>query len=217
MTTPHEADRRPTTDDLPLAVGRRLSSGAAQTSSDVWRPLWRTIRRQALYLGIALGTIVLTALLLASLAVGLQAQRDEARSAELLLIVAPALPSQALIDHSAELGRRGYAPRTILVGAGQAALHAALIERGMAEKALSVGPVGETDLAQLRAALAAARADGASSAVVVASQADLLLWLKLSADAGLRPYGSPVPGPAPNLWTLLQAGARYWRYALLQR
>lgn len=182
-----------------------------------WRSVWRVFRAQALHLLATGGGVALTALLLSSLAAGLQARRDEARTADLLLIMAPRQPSPALIDHGFELARRGYAPLIIVVGPGRVALRTALVERGLAEGMLQLGDGQGSEVAQLRTAATMAQRAGAASAVVVGSQAELLVWLKLADSSGLRAYGSPVPGPSPNPLEFGAAGLRYWSYALLQQ
>lgn len=180
------------------------------------RAPWRAIRRQAATLGGALAMVALTALCISTLAVWLQGRREEARSADVLFVAAPAPPPEALVEHSLELYRRGYAPQVVLVGEGGEALRALLVERGVAEGAIAVAPPGAGVQAQLQAATAAQRA-GASSALVAGAPAELLLWLKLARDAGLRAYGAPTPGESPPLPELVVAGARYWGYALFQR
>jgi hypothetical protein len=156
------------------------------------------------------------ALCISTFAVWLQGRRDEARSADVLFVAAPASPTEALVEHCLELFRRGYAPQIVLVGAGGEALLAQLAERGVPEAAMAVAPPGEGAQAQLQAATAAQRA-GAGSALVAGPPAELLLWLKIARDAGLRAYGAPIPGETAALPELVGAGARYWRYALLLR
>jgi hypothetical protein len=177
---------------------------------------WRAIRRQAAAFGGIVATIALLALCISTLAVWLQGRREEARSADVLFVAAPAAPPEALVEHSLELFRRGYAPQVVLVGEGGEALRALLVERGVPEAAVAVAPPGAGAQAQLQAAAAAQRA-GADSALVAGSPAELLIWLKLARDAGLRAYGAPTPGETPALPELVAAGARYWGYALLQR
>jgi hypothetical protein len=179
------------------------------------RPPWRQIRRQAATLVASIATVVLVSLCISTLAVWLQGRRDEARSADVLFVAAPELPSEALVEHSFELFLRGYAPQVVVVGQGGEGLRALLLERGVPEAAV-VAATG-ADLQAKLAAAAAARQSGAGSALVAGAPAELLLWLKLTRDMGLRSYGAPTPGEAPALPELVGAGARYWRYALLQR
>lgn len=179
------------------------------------RALRRLAVRQAAYLAALALVAALLALLLSTAATALQAGRNEARTADVVLIVAPAVPGQPLIDHAFELYRRGYTPRMVIVGPGAEGLRVALQERGVAEGALIVGDPEGTEMAQLRAAAVAAVAEGAASAVVAGEPAGMLRWLKLAGDAGLRAYGAPARGDEPGPLELLGAGARYWRYVLL--
>lgn len=192
------------------------SQPAEQTPAPSWRLVWRTLRAQLIHLLATLAAVILVALLLSSLAVGLQARRDEARTADLLLIVAHSPVTQELADHAFELSRRGYAPQIVLVGTGKGPLRAALVERGLPETAVQLGEDGAASLGELRAAACASRALGAATAVVASEPAELLVQLKAVDDCGLRPYGSPVPGAAPSPLAVVAAGVRYWRYALLQ-
>jgi hypothetical protein len=192
------------------------AQGATAPGGPQRRALWRAIRRQAATLGGAVAMMALTALCISTLAVWLQGRREESRSADVLFVAAPAPPPDALVEHSLELYRRGYAPQVVLVGEGGEALRALLVERGVPEQAVAVAPPAAGAQAQVQAAAAAQRA-GASSALVAGAPAELLLWLKLARDAGLRAYGAPTPGESPALPELVAAGARYWGYALLQR
>lgn len=178
---------------------------------------WRRARQQAGYALSVLLVMALIALLVGAVAAGLQARRDEARSADVLLIVAPALPSSALIDHAFEVYRRRYAPGVVIVGAGSEAMRVALLERGAPEGALQAATPAEAPVAALQEVALAARSAGAASALIVAEPAEMLLWLKLVSDNGLSAYGAPPRGVAPGPVALLRASAQYWRYALIQR
>lgn len=179
------------------------------------RRIWRALRRQARALAGLLTLLVVVALGLSTLATWLQSRRDEARPADVLVVVAPELPSEALVEHSFDLFRRGYAARMLIVGRGGEGLRAGLVERGVLAEAMTVGPPGESPVAELRAGVEAARRAGATSVLLAGDPAELLLWLKLARDGGLRAYGAPTPGASPGPLELLGAGARYWRYALL--
>jgi hypothetical protein len=177
---------------------------------------WRAIRRQAYTLLGTIATVALVALCISTLAVWLQGRREEARSADVLFVVAPESPPQALVEHCVELFTRGYAPQIVLVGEEGEALRSLLAERGLPEAAMAVAPAGDGAQARLQAATTAYQA-GARSALVAGAPSELLLWLKLARDAGLRAYGAPTPGETPTPPELLAAGARYWQYVLLQR
>ncbi|MCX7789290.1 MAG: hypothetical protein N2378_01495 [Chloroflexaceae bacterium] len=178
---------------------------------------WRRASWQAGYAVSVLLVMALIALLVGAVAAGLQARRDEARSADVLLIVAPALPSQALIDHAFEVYRRRYAPGVVIVGTGSEAMRIALIERGAPEGALQAPAPILQPVAALQEVARSARHAGAASALVVAEPAEMLLWLKLVGDSGLSAYGAPPRGAAPGPVALLRASGQYWRYALFQR
>jgi hypothetical protein len=181
------------------------------------RILWREVRRQVVYLGATLAAIAGVALLLSIAASAVQATRNEARTADVVIVVAPAVPAQALVDHTFELYRRGYAPRTLVVGPGAEGLRAALQERGMSDSVVLPFDASLSETAQLRAAAAAARAEGAGSALIAGDPAAMLRWLKLAGDEGLRGYPAPVPGVEPGPLELVRAGARYWQYVLFRR
>lgn len=177
--------------------------------------IWREVRRQAVRLVATLVAVFVLALALSTAASGLQAGRDDARNADVVIVVAPPVPPQALVDRSFDLYRRNSAGQLVVVGAGSEGLQTALRERGVAEGAMSTVPGDDDETAQLRAALAAAREAGAASVVIAGEGAAMLRWMKVAQDLGLRPYAAPTPGPAPDLLELIQAGASYWRYALL--
>jgi hypothetical protein len=162
-------------------------------------------------------TVLLLALALSTAATAVQARRDEARSADLLIVVAPAVPPEALVKRSFDLYRRGFADRIVVVGAGGEGLRAALQAQGLPESAaIAVLPPGD-ETEQLMTTARQARADGAASAVVAGDGAAMLRWLKLAGDAGLRAYGAPTPNESASPLELVEAGARYWRYVLLRR
>lgn len=174
----------------------------------------RALRRQAFFLVATLTAVATTSLLLAMLAAGLQARRDEARNADLAVVIAPALPPAELLERSFDLYRRGFAPRMMLAGAGAERLRTALLEQGVAEDAVEIVADDGGAVVQLRTALEQARVAGAASVVVVSEGAGLLRWLKLAGDAGLNAYGAPAPADTPGPLELLQAGGQYWRYVL---
>jgi hypothetical protein len=156
--------------------------------------------------------IALVGIGLASAAITIQAQRDETRSADLLLVISPDLPPAALLDHSFDLYRRGYAVQVSLAGPGRGRAKAELLARGVPESVLGTLAEGES----LIESLAAARSGGAQSLLVVSPPADQLLSLKLAQDQGLRAYGSPSPTLSMDLLDALRAALGYWRYALFQ-
>lgn len=180
-----------------------------------WRPVVRELRRQAMYLAVTALFVALVALALSAVATALQAGRDEARSADMALVVTPPVPPEALADHVFELYRRGYVPGLILAGEGQAGLKAQLVERGMSEALLVSDPAATAVTADLRRLARAARAEGASSLLVVTAPDDTLRVLKIVRDQGLRAYGSPAGAAGVDPLGLLAASLRYWRYLIL--
>lgn len=180
------------------------------------RRRWRGVGRQLLALAATLALLAVAAMALSTGAGAVQARRDEARSADLLIAVAPAVPADALTAHCFELYRRGHGRRVVVVGPGREGLLAALQARGLPAEALSAAAADGPETAQLRTVVRAARAAGATSAVVAGDGAEMLRWLKLAGDEALRAYGSPAPGE-PGLLRQLGAGARYWGYTLLGR
>lgn len=177
----------------------------------------RRALRQAGYLLSLLGIIALTAWLVGAVAAGLQARRDETRSADVLVIVAPELPTPEFIDYAFEVYRRGYAPEAVIVGPGSEAIRLGLIERGAADRTLKVQTPTTGLVADLQTAARTAQRAGAASALIIADPAELLVWSKLFSDNGLRTYSATIRSAAPSPWQLLRGSARYWRYALFRR
>jgi hypothetical protein len=176
------------------------------------RAVWQSAVAQLVRLGSLLLIIGLVGVGLTAAAIAIQAQRDETRSADLMLIIAPDLPPAALIDRCLDLYRRGYAVQMALAGPGRIQARADLLARGVPESVVGILADGES----LFDALAAARGGGAQSLLVVSAPADQLLSLKVAHDQGLRAYGSPSPAPAMDLLDALRAAIGYWRYALFQ-
>lgn len=175
--------------------------------------LWRAVGAQLARLAALLLIVGLWAGGVTAAAVAIQAQSDETRGADLLLLITPAIPSNALIEHSLDLYRRGYGAQVALVGPGRAQAQANLLARGIPATALADLTAG----ASPAEALGAARQAGAESLLVVSAPADQLLSLKIAHDLGLRAYGSPLPGAELAPLDTLRATLSYWRYALAGR
>lgn len=191
---------------------RAAATGAA-VSSQLWR---RQVRRQLVYLGLTAAAVALAALALGMIAVGLQSGRDEARGADLALVVVSAVPTEPVADHTFELYRRGYVPVVIVVGEGREGLKAQLVERGMPEEQVGLGgAAGQPGVAALQTLAREAHTRGATSLLVVTEPAETLTALKIARDQGLRAYGSPAPGSAPQPLGLALASVRYWQYVLI--
>lgn len=177
------------------------------------RALWRAVGAQLAHAATLLLAVVLWFGGVAAAAVALQAQRDETRSVDLLLVITPAIPSNALIEHSLDLYRRGYGHQVALVGPGRARAQADLLGRGIPPESLS-GPIASETPVE---AMDAARRAGTQSLLVISAPADQLLSLKIAHDMGMRAYGSPTPGAELAPPDTLLATLSYWRYALLRR
>ncbi len=198
-------------------MGAEQGAVANEPGGGGWPLVWRRVRQQSWHLVVVLGTVLLIGLLVGTLAAWLQAGRDEARNADLLLIIAPALPPAALLEHAFETYRRGYAPDVIVAGAGAEVLRTSMIERGAPGERIEAIGSERRPVAELRGRVRSAHAAGAQSALIVAEPAELLLWLKLTRDEGLRAYGTPPPGSGPGVLDLVGGSLSYWRYVLIQR
>jgi hypothetical protein len=163
------------------------------------------------------GLLLLIALLatgVAAAAIAAQAGRDETRSVDLVLVLAPALPPASLVERSLDLYRRGYALELLLIGPGGDLVRSRLIAQDVPAAALLAGPGGDGSL-HLAAAVQSARQRGAQTLLVVSVPEAQLLGLKIVRDQGLRAYGVPVGEAAIDPIDLARASARYWRYVLL--
>ncbi|NWF79695.1 MAG: hypothetical protein HXY37_06555 [Chloroflexi bacterium] len=198
-------------------MGAEHEAAANEPGGGGWPLVWRHVRQQSWHLIVVLGTVLLIALLVGTLAAWLQAGRDEVRNADVLLIIAPALPAPALLEHAVETYRRGYAPTVIVAGAGAEVLRTSMIERGAPGERIEALGAERRPVVELRGRMRSAHAAGAQSALIVAEPAELLLWLKLTHDQGLRAYGTPLPGRGPGVLELVSGSLGYWRYVLIQR
>lgn len=180
-----------------------------------WHVWWRRARKQLAYLGLTAVGVALAGFVLGMIAVALQFGRDEARSADLALVVASAVPTEAVANHTFDLYRRGYAPLVVVVGEGREGLKAQLVERGMPEEQVVIGGAdGQSGVAALQALSREVHAGGATGLLVVTAPAETLTALKIAHDQGLRAYGAPVPGAAPDPLSLVLGSMRYWNYVL---
>lgn len=187
-----------------------MEAGAASVAG---RPWWRLVRRQAGYLAATLLAVASVALALSAVATMIQAGRDEARAADVALVLAPAVPPEALADHVFELFRRGYTPTLILAGEGQAGLQAQLVARGIPEAQVQGADGGAPS--ELRRLAREALGAGAGSVLVVTRPEGALLTIKIMRDQGLRAYGAPVPPARVEPLAVAEASLRYWQYVLL--
>ncbi|WP_141508946.1 YdcF family protein [Candidatus Chloroploca asiatica] len=179
-----------------------------------WPIRQRQIRRQIVYLWWTLVLIVSLMLASGMLAVTLQASRDDTRRTDLALVVIPVVPSQAMIDHTLDLYRRGLVPQMLLVGEGSDGLRARLVEQGLSEERIVLLSTSHHVPADLQLAGQSARTQGSQTVLVVAEPADMLTALKIMRDQDLRAYSSPVRESTLDLGTLFRATMRYWSYVL---
>ncbi|MBP1468723.1 hypothetical protein EYB53_023615 [Candidatus Chloroploca sp. M-50] len=179
-----------------------------------WPIRQRQIRRQIIYLWWTLLLIVSFMLASGMLAVTLQASRDDTRPTDLALVVTPVVPSQAMINHTLDLYRRGLVTQILLVGEGSDGLRARLVEQGLSEERIVLLSPSHHVSADLQLAGQSARTQGSQTVLVVAEPADMLTALKIVRDQNLRAYSSPVRESTLDLGTLFRATMRYWHYVL---
>ncbi|NCC31370.1 MAG: hypothetical protein EOM24_05005 [Chloroflexia bacterium] len=189
-----------------------MSSPTQLTSP--WPIRQRQIRRQIIYLWWTLVLIVSLMLASGMLAVTLQAARDDTRRTDLALVVIPVVPSQAMINHTLDLYRRGLVTQMLLVGEGSDGLRARLVEQGLSEERIVLLAPSHHVSADLQRAGQRARTQGSQTVLVVAEPADMLTALKIVRDQDLRAYSSPVREAPLDLGTLFRATMRYWYYVL---
>jgi uncharacterized SAM-binding protein YcdF (DUF218 family) len=172
-------------------------------------------------LGIVRALVILV--LLALLALGLvcvlvvvQGQRDEARRADAIVVLYPAVASREHLEHALNLYQEGHSARLVLAGEDIANVQAALVSQGIPEAALLAQEESGSRYAHLQGITQMLYAQGLSSVLLVDSPDRLLLDLKMARDMGLIAYGSPVPGDRPEMQEILRASLDYWQYVLLQ-
>ena len=175
---------------------------------------WRVVRQQAAYLALIVTSVAVAALIMAAVTAGFQAGRDEARSADLAFVVVPIVPPAVLADHAFELYRRGYVVQLVLAGEGREGLKAELVARGVPQAQVALSEADVPVLATLQHSARQLRVSGGSSLLIVTTPEEILTALKLVRDQGLRAYGAPVPGTAPDVLRLLLASVHYWQYVL---
>ncbi|MFO7171216.1 MAG: YdcF family protein [Chloroflexota bacterium] len=145
-------------------------------------------------------------LLLVSVLVLVQSQRDETRPAGAAIVLAserwsgdPAM-RQARLDHALDLYRQGVISRLILTGArsggaqqSEAELaRAYLVERGVPVEVLQLEERGRTTFESLRNTAEHVRAAGVGSVLLVSDPVHMLRSLKMARDLGMVAYGSPA-------------------------
>ncbi len=188
--------------------------------------------RILLFLALALLGVYLAALAVITNRIAQQARRDEARRADVILILGAAeyagRPSPVLrarLDHGLNLYRRGLAERIMTTGgSGGDPLFTEsevgrdyLIRRGVAPEAVIVEPEGSSTVHSVAATAEILRRMDLHSCIVVTDGYHVFRVKRMLQRAGLAVYGSPRPGDAKNtswFWWLCarQAGAYLlWR------
>ena len=135
-----------------------------------------------------------------------QATRDEARSADVILVAGAAeyhgRPSPVLkarLDHALDLYRRGFAPRLLTTGGagGDPVFTEAgvgrsyLISLGVPSEAIIVEPEGESTVHSITAAGEILERMGLKSVVVVSEGYHIYRVKRMLEFRGLQVYGSP--------------------------
>ncbi|MBS1859209.1 MAG: YdcF family protein [Acidobacteria bacterium] len=163
--------------------------------------------KRAIRIGIALTIAGLAAAIgLLSVRVERQSQRDEARPADVILVLGAAeyrgRPSPVLkarLDHALELYQRGLAPRIMTTGgAGGETVYtegtvgrAYLASRGVPPEAVIVENEGESTVQSTTTAVEIMRRMGLGSAIVVSDGYHIYRVKKMLEAQGIAAYGSP--------------------------
>jgi uncharacterized SAM-binding protein YcdF (DUF218 family) len=136
-----------------------------------------------------------------------QGSRDEARSADAIVVLGAAqyngTPSRILearVSHAVDLFHEGLAPILIVTGGKQpedftteaAVAKAFALSHDVPESAILVEDRGRTTLESIRTVAAILRERGLRSAVFVSDRTHLLRVLKMADDEGIEGYGSPA-------------------------
>jgi uncharacterized SAM-binding protein YcdF (DUF218 family) len=140
----------------------------------------------------------------------LQSTRDEARAADVILVLGAAeyrgRPSpvfKARLDHALGLYRRGLAPRMLTTGgAGGDPQYTEggvgrsyLVSLGVPSEAIIVEPEAATTMQSTAAAAEIMHRMGLKSAVLVSDGYHIFRAKSMLSERGIRVYGSPRPGP----------------------
>ncbi len=184
----------------------------------------------ALAAGLAAGIVVRTALRIER-----QSTRDEARPADVVLILGAAeyrgRPSpilKARLDHGLELYREKKAPLILTTGGaggdptfteGEVG-RAYLIRQGVPSEAILVEAEGESTMHSLAAAAEIMRRMGLKSCIVVSDGYHIYRAKKMLEAQGFAVYGSPRSSPPQSelrqwwLYTRQAVGYLLWRWGV---
>jgi uncharacterized SAM-binding protein YcdF (DUF218 family) len=162
-----------------------------------------------------------------------QARRDEARPADVIVILGAAAyrgrPSPVLkarLDHGLALWRRGLAPRILTTGgSGGDPVHtegevgrAYLVRHKVPSEAILVEPEGESTVHSLAAAAEIMQRLNLRSCIVVSDDYHVYRAKRILEARGFRVFGSPRPAPPRNAitewWLCLRQAVAYWLWTL---
>jgi uncharacterized SAM-binding protein YcdF (DUF218 family) len=177
---------------------------------------------------LALGLAAAAAVTQTTLVIRRQSAREEARPADVILILGAAeyrgRPSPVLkarLDHGLQLYRRKLASRILTTGGAggdpifteAAVARDYLRQQGVPAEAIIVEAEGESTLQSAVAAAEIMRRMGLRSCVVVSDGYHIFRAKKILAAQGLTVYGSPRPGGNVNSvrhwWLCLRQAAGY--------
>jgi uncharacterized SAM-binding protein YcdF (DUF218 family) len=196
------------------------------------RSEYRTMKK-AVWNGIALaGTALLVTVALLSARIEQQSQRDEARPADVILVLGAAeyrgRPSPVLkarLDHALELYRRGLAARIMTTG-GAGGEHvfteggvgrSYLMAEGVPPEAVIVESEGESTVQSTALAIEIMQRMGLRTVIVVSDGYHIYRVKKMLEARGLTAYGSPrkdrVSDPVHERWNYFKQAVGYllWR------
>jgi uncharacterized SAM-binding protein YcdF (DUF218 family) len=185
------------------------------------------VRRRALRFLTFLGVATLAAsaaLAVLTIRVKRQATRDEARPADVIVVLGAAAyhgrPSpilKARLDHALDLFRRNLAPRILTTGGAggdpqfteSETGRAYLINRGVPSEAIILEPEGDSTVYSTAAVSEIMRRMNLDSCIVVSDGYHIFRAKRLLEDRGLAVYGSPRPEAA-------RSDLQYWKLCFRQ-
>lgn len=169
---------------------------------------------------LALTLIVGAALALVCVLVMMQAQRDETRQADaIVVIVSPSAP-QTGIAHAAGLYRQRFATRILLAADDTTAARSTLLNLGVPDDDIIVAEesedAAESYVVQMRQVAELAYRTRVQRVLLVTEPYYALRDVKMAQDFGLDAYGVPLPmDEQQRLQNVWQGATGYWRYVLL--
>lgn len=165
--------------------------------------------------------------------IGLEAQRDDARQAEIIVVLGAAeymgRPSPVLkarLDHALYLYRRGFAPLLLTTGGRGAgspfteaeAARDYLVARGVEGERVLLELDGTTTLQSAVGAAAILKQHNLESCIVVSDGYHIFRVKRMIEDHGIRVYGSPRPSERSPSWLdvklYMKQSAAFWLWRL---